>query len=257
VAAAFSACALLASVQPAAAMTVQPVVVDLTPTGRQMTATVSVQNTFTTPLPVELTVQPLVFDENGAKPEGKDPGDLLIFPPQTIVAPGQTQAFRIQWVGDPQLAKSRHYYVTVAQLPVKLPEGQSAIQILYNFQVLVNVAASSPHVELSVNKAEIVAHPAEKSPDGKSEKPAGFSPAIWITNSGNSYGYLSQRSMKISITDAAGKEVFKKNYSPEEIQQSIGFGVIGPDTTRRIVLPVEVPSAQGTVKAEIGDAKRH
>ncbi len=90
------------------AMTVQPVVVDLKPGGRTMSATVSVQNTFTTPLPVELTATTLKFDEAGAHVDGPDKGDLLIFPPQALIPPGQTQSFRIQWVGDPELAQSRH-----------------------------------------------------------------------------------------------------------------------------------------------------
>jgi P pilus assembly chaperone PapD len=248
------ACISMAFGAPALAMTVQPVVIDMTPSGRQMSTTVSVQNTFTTPLPVELTVQELTFDESGAKGTGKDPGDLLIFPPQALIPPGETQAFRIQWVGDPELARSKHFYVTVAQLPVKLPEGQSAIQILYNFQVLVNVAAADPHPELSVAKAEIVATPAEAATKDKPGKPAGFAPAVWIRNAGNSYGYLSRHRMQVRVTDASGKEVAKKSYSPEEIQQSIGFGVIGPDTTRRIVLPIEVAAGQGQVTVEISDA---
>ena len=111
------------------AMTVQPVVVDLQTAGRAMSQVITVENTFATPLPVELTVQELELTPTGLKQTGKDPGDLLIFPPQALIAPGQTQTFRVQFVGDPTLAVSKHYYVTVAQLPVKLPEGQSAIQI--------------------------------------------------------------------------------------------------------------------------------
>ena len=61
---------------------------------------------------------------------------------QAMIQPGQTQTFRVQYVGDPDLARSKHYYVTVAQLPVQMPQGQSAIQILYNFQVLVSVSPS-------------------------------------------------------------------------------------------------------------------
>src|SRR3569832_2458638 len=94
------------------AMTVQPVVVDLKPGGKDQSATISVLNTFTTPLPVELTVETLTFDESGAHPGAPDKTDLLLFPPQALIPPGQTQSFRIQWVGDPELATSRHYYVT-------------------------------------------------------------------------------------------------------------------------------------------------
>lgn len=229
---------------PARAMTVQPVVVDLKPTGHASTATVTVQNNFTTPLPVELTVQSLDFDEHGVHETGKDPGDLLIFPAQTLIAAGQTQAFRIQWVGDPVLGKSKHYYVTVAQLPVKLPEGQSAIQILYNFQVLVNVAASTGGPELSFASATI----------GKNDKGEPV-PVVVVTNAGNSYGYLSRVRIRITYKDAAGKQTFSQTLTPEEIQQRVGFGLIGPEATRKVTLPVVLPGADGAVKVELLDAK--
>ncbi len=101
-----AAAAVVAFAAAAWAMTVQPVIVDLKPSGHGMSATVSVQNTFATPLPIGITIQSLSFDEKGAKPTGKDPGDILVYPPQTLIPPGQTQTFRIQWVGDPQLARA-------------------------------------------------------------------------------------------------------------------------------------------------------
>ncbi|HEX3919747.1 MAG TPA: fimbria/pilus periplasmic chaperone [Caulobacteraceae bacterium] len=239
-----SALAFIAAPPVARAMTVQPVVIDLKPTGHGSTATVTVQNSFTTPLPVELTVQSLDFDENGVHQTGKDPGDLLIFPAQTLIAPGQTQAFRIQWVGDPVLEKSQHYYVTVAQLPVQLPEGQSAIQILYNFQVLVNVAASTGGPQISIDSATI----------GKNDKGQPV-PLLVVRNAGNSYGYLSRVRIRITYKDATGKETFRQVMTPEQIQQQVGFGLIGPETTRKVTLPVVLPGADGAVHVELLDAK--
>jgi len=221
------------------AMTVEPVIVDLKPNGDKMSATVSVQNTATTPLPVELTAQVLKFTEDGAAPAGPDPGDLVIFPPQALIQPGQTQAFRIQWAGDPELKQSKSYYVTVAQLPVKLPKGQSAIQILYNFQVLVNVASSEGGPALSIAKTGIG--------QGKKKEPV---PVLWVQNTGPSYGYLSRGNLHISESDASGKSLFDKQLSPQDIQQTIGFGVIGPNTTRKITLPLALPSATGVVKVQ-------
>jgi P pilus assembly chaperone PapD len=137
------------------AMTVQPVMINLTTTGRGMNQVITVENTFATTLPVELRVQELKVTENGVELTGVDPGDLLVFPPQALIEPGQTQSFRVQYVGDPDLAASKHYYITVAQLPVQLPEGQSAIQILYNFQVLVSVGPAGVKPALAIRSASI------------------------------------------------------------------------------------------------------
>ena len=231
-------CAALLPAQAAVAMTVQPVVIDLQTAGREMTQVVTVENTFATPLPVELNVQELELTPDGVKQTGKDPGDLLVFPPQAIIEPGQTQTFRIQYVGDPALAKSKHYYVTVAQLPVKLPEGQSAIQILYNFQVLVSIAPAKIKPKISITAAEI-----GKNANGRPVA------VLMVANDTPAHGYLANGNLRIVQKDSSGKQLFAKTYSGAEIQQTMGFGLIGGGQTRRVVVPVELPSADGTVEA--------
>lgn len=231
-------CAAIVPYQAAHAMTVQPVVIDLQTAGRQMSQVITVENTFATPLPVELTVQELELTTEGVKQTGKDPGDLLVFPPQAIIAPGQTQTFRVQYVGDPALAKSKHYYITVAQLPIKLPEGQSAIQILYNFQVLISVGPLGVKPKIVVQGAEVAPGPGGKS----------FA-MVTVVNESPAHGYLSNGHLRVVEKNKAGTQVFSKTLSGAEIQQTMGFGLIGGGQTRRVAVPVELPSADGTVEA--------
>ncbi len=221
------------------AMTVQPVVINLYTTGSGMTQIVTVENTFATPLPVELRVDELVVDGEMLKPSGKDPGDLLIFPPQAIIQPGQTQSFRIQYVGDPEMARSKHYYVTVAQLPVKLPEGQSAIQILYNFQVLVSVAPRGAKPKLRVQSASV-----GQNAEGKKV------PTIVLDNDSPAHAYLSDGKLRVVAKDAGGKEVFRKTLSGPEIQQTIGFGLVGSGQSRTMQIPMELPVEAVQVDAQ-------
>ena len=230
-------CLAAAPIAHATAMTVQPVVLDLQTTGRDMSQVVTVENTFATPLPVELQVQQLELTEDGVKLTGVDPGDLLVYPPQALIQPGQTQAFRVQYVGDPDLAESRHYYITVAQLPVKLPEGQSAIQILYNFQVLVSIGPQGGKPALAVVDSTI-------GPDG-----AGHSaPLVTVRNDSANYGYLSQGKLRVVARDAGGKEVLRETLNGPEIQQRMGFGLIGGHQVRKVRLPVELPASAGAVE---------
>lgn len=219
---------------PAWSMTVQPVVIDLSVSGRGMSQVITVENTFATPLPVELRVEELAFDDTGVKSTGKASEDLLIFPPQALIQPGQTQTFRIQYVGDPDLKASKHYYVTVAQLPVKLPEGQSAIQILYNFQVLVSVSPAGAKPALAIQSAEV-----GKNAEGK---PA---PVVTLANPSAAHAYLSNGRLRIVQTDPSGKEVFRKTLSGPEIQQTIGFGLVGANQVRRMTLPIVLPTEGG------------
>jgi fimbrial chaperone protein len=219
-------------------MTVQPVVVDLRTAGRDMSQIITVENTFARQLPVELTVQELELTSDGVKGTGKDPGDLLIFPPQALIEPGQTQTFRVQYIGDPELARSKHYYVTVAQLPVKLPEGQSAIQILYNFQVLVSVAPTGMKPALKVQSAEL-GH-------DKDGKPV---PVLTLVNGSTAHGYLSGGHLRVVAKDASGAQVFSKTLSGPDIQQTMGFGLVGGGQTRKVSVPVPLPEAAASVDA--------
>lgn len=236
--AAAMATAAVVPVSPAWPMTVQPVVIDLTALGSGMSRVVTVENTFATRLPVELRVEELAFENGQLVNTHKDPGDLLVFPPQAMIEPGQTQAFRVQYVGDPELAQSKHYYVTVAQLPVKLAEGQSAIQILYNFQVLVSVAPAATRPAIDIVSAAV-----ETNREGKPV------PAVTVRNSSSAHGYLSKGRLKITQFNEAGEEVFSRSISGPEMLQIVGFGLVGANTTRTIQVPVELPSAGGRVDA--------
>jgi fimbrial chaperone protein len=227
------------------AMTVQPVVVDLSPSGRRGTQLVSVENTSTEPLPVELRIYEAVLDANGVSVGTTTSEDLLIFPPQAIIAPGATQSFRIQYIGEPEMPRSRHYYVTVAQLPVQLPEGTSAIQIVYNFNVIVSVAAPGQRADISAVSGEIV-----KNADGKPVA------AFTVSNAGRNYDYLINGRLRLVQKDAAGKEIFRKTLSGQEIQQTIGFGLVGPEVARRIVTAIELPSAEGSLNVEFTQDRR-
>jgi P pilus assembly chaperone PapD len=223
----------------AQAMTVQPVVIDLVTAGRGMSEVMIVENTFDRPLPVEVTIQALELNQNGVQPTGKDTGELAVFPPQATIQPGERQNFRVQYVGDPTLAKSKHFYVTVAQLPVQTTESASNIQLLYNFQVLVSVAPRDTKPAITISSAEV----------GRNAEGAAV-PVIVATNGSAAHGYLSRGRLEIVQRDAGGKEVFRQEMSGPQFQQSLGYGLIGGNQSRRIEIPANLPAPAGTVTAK-------
>jgi fimbrial chaperone protein len=236
-----AALAVVFGVGQASAMTVQPVVLDLKTSGQAMSQIITVENSFATPLPVEMRIQALDYAADGLKPKAdqKDADELLVFPPQALIQPGQTQSFRVQFVGDPALAKSKHFYVTVAQLPVKLPANQSAIQILYNFQVLVSVAPQGAVPALKIDSAAI-----GKDANGKPV------PQLTLSDRSNAHAYLSAGRLRISANDAAGKEVYRRTFTGPEIQQTVGFGLVGAGQTRTMTIPAELPPTATRVDAQ-------
>jgi len=227
------------------AMTVQPVVIDLQTAGRGMTQVITVQNTSMDPLPVELTIDQLAVGPDGMTVTGKDPGDLLVFPKGALIQPGRTQAFRVQYVGEPALAGSKHFYMTVAQLPVEMPGVNRGIQVLYNFQILVSVGPQGVKPALKVVSAEVgrdqAGHPA---------------PVITLSNDSAAYGYLSRGKLLIVERDTSGREVYRRTIPGPEIQQTIGYGLVTGGQTRRLVLPVTLPAEGGTVEARFTPERR-
>ena len=233
-------CALATS-HVVSATTVSPVVLDLQSSGRGVAATVSVTNTADKPLTMEIATKELDPTSTGLSLTDRGTDDLLVVPPTALIPAGKTQTFRVQWIGDPAPTVSKHYYVGINQLPVKLPEGESAVQIVYNFNVLVSVGSANGKSALTLQSAAIT----EK--DGK---PA---PSITVRNSGTTYGYLSQRSVRIVEKDASGKELFNRTLSGKDFEQLVGYGLIATGQTRTMVLPIELPSRTGTLSATLLD----
>jgi P pilus assembly chaperone PapD len=231
--------AALSWIVPAAwALSVQPVIVDLNTSGRGANQVVTVENNSPVPLPVELELEELSVGASGIEGTSRDPGDIVVFPPQALIPPGQTQTFRIQYVGDPELLRSRHFYIRVSQLPVKSAQGAPGIQVLYNVNVLASVGPQGVKPALRVRSAELAV-----DDDGRK------SPVIVMANDSETYGYLARGSLRVVQKDGAGREVFRRTLSGPELQQMLGMGLIASGQERRFMLPISLPLETGAVAA--------
>jgi len=231
------------AIAPAPATTVQPIVIDLNAAGQGTSRTITVENTNASPLPVEIRIEALAFGDDGVSVAGAS-SDLAVFPAQAVIQPGRTQSFRVQWAGG-ALERSKSYYVTVAQAPVTLPAGQSAIQVLYNFQVLVSVAPPRVKGNLIVESAS-VGQDAAGNP----------APVVVVRNDSAAHAYLSRGTLSLVGRDAAGRAVFERTLAPSEIQQSIGYGLVGPGQRRSLTLPISLPAGSGSLEARFLPAAR-
>ena len=134
------------------AMSVSPITLDLSAGGKS-SGQITVINDGAIALPVEIIISRMEMDESG-KSTTKPAGDeLLLFPPQALIAPGATQSFRVQWVGDPQIKQSQSYIFSVNQVPVKMPKGTSGVQVVFNFATIVNVAPAIGKSEINLISA--------------------------------------------------------------------------------------------------------
>lgn len=170
---------------------------------------------------VEVTVQKLSYTEDGRQITSKGGEDLLILPPTAVIPPGGSQTFRVQWVGAPDLAKSRSYLVTAAQLPVRDTSGRSVIQIVGAFAAILNVAPTN-----GVSDLKLLSVQPARTPKGEPAL------SILVENPTSTHALISNTAIKIG----------NQFLGPDWMRAHVGIGVVEPGKRRRFLVPLPSPS---------------
>jgi fimbrial chaperone protein len=150
---------------PAVALLVRPILINLTTTGSGANGSLEVVNDRNRPMAVEVKVNKLEVPERGAVIVTPDEGsDFQIFPPIASIPAGGRQIFRIRWIGEPNLAASRLFMFSTAELPVAETTGQTSVQVLYAIQSV--VAVRPPQARSAIEVAEVRRAKSPKGEDG-------------------------------------------------------------------------------------------
>ena len=216
------------------ALTVSPVQVEMTSAGGKARATVTVINNSTAPLPIEAVVQRMTLDENGRAQTSKAADEFLLMPPQAMIAPGATQNFRIQWLGEPMLAESQSFFIFFNQVPVKQPAGQSAVQVVMSMGVMVNVAPPQGQAGLKVVTTGVAT-------DAKGKR----HPTITVQNPTKVHALLPEANIRLS---SGG---WSQTVPAGLLSETIGSGLVQPGKQRRFILPVDLPANVSSVQASV------
>lgn len=240
------------------AMRVSPMVVEITTRGAGSSARIEVQNVGSTALPFETRITRLEFGEDGEMIETPADEDFLVFPPQGIVPVGGRQVVRVQWIGDPDLALSRAYYVGIHQIPVDLSgDGEAAavggqLQVVYNMKSLLTVAppGAEPQVRvISATPTMVAAAPqtavevdpalggAAPAPETQEMRPG---VSVELRNTGTRYAMMSAADWTLEGTGADG-EPLRVVLSATQVNEAVGVGYLAPAGGRRTF---DVPTGQ-------------
>ena len=228
------------SVAAALAMAVSPIMLDLESVGSRAADQISVTNPSSSPLPVEVLYNAVAYNEDGTYELVPNEDDFLVLPTQALIPPGETQVFRIQYLGDPAIDRSRIYEFNFDQVPVAPEEGATAVQIVYSIAAVVAVAPPQATTRFRPMGGEVV-----MNEDG--EPVAQFT----IRNDGDRHGYLSQGTLRLTQVNAAGRNLWSRTYSSLEISQTIGLGLLPPHQSRTFQAPHVLPSAEGEIRIEL------
>ncbi|MBX7513628.1 fimbria/pilus periplasmic chaperone [Qipengyuania sp. GH38] len=137
----------------AQAFEVQPMRHSLFPAEGKSSGLVSVKNTRSEPLPLEVLVQKRVYDEEGNFTVVDATEDFVIFPAQAFVQPNENQAFRFQYVGDPEITQDAAYTLLIREVPVEPDEGFTGLQYVYAFGVALYIEDEDRLSKIAVREA--------------------------------------------------------------------------------------------------------
>ena len=234
--------ALAALASPALAMRVSPMVLEMESRGSNAVARVEIQNINQGNLAFETRVFLMQFNEKGEMVETPADDRFLIFPPQGVLPAGGRQVVRLQWVGEPDLAASQAYYVSVQQLPVtfepKANEGIGAqVQVLYNMRALVVVAppGAKPDVKAKAVRQLNYQPPAAAGTDKLPPVQDGVE--ITLRNDGRRHAMMSNYGWRLEGLDSKGQKL-RVDISAEELNRAVGTGYVPALGERTFRVPV-------------------
>ena len=194
----------------------------VTPSGTGANYRLMIRNTNAMPITLEITPYRVMVDDEGSVTRTPEEADVILFPPQTVVAPSKEQAIQVRYVGDPTVTEGRIYAIVVGQLPV-------------DFSTVTNADASTTQVKIGF---DFVSH--------MIVQPAGAKPVLTmdavrrsdqndlvldITNTGNGVAMLRTADWVVTGSDGSRIEV------PSDDIAFGTFGAILPGGKRTVTIP--------------------
>ena len=207
-------CALYCWSSISTAQVVQPMRYNLQPSGEDAHKTITVENNKDSNLIIEITASLIDFNIDGKEIHIPADDEFVIFPPTAIIQPGNLQAIRVQYVGEPDIHSSKSYRIAVKQIPIDLSNlDQNTVAVAVNFNTLAHVIPSNADASPVVEKIE--------------EDSSGQFWNVIINNKGNRYFAFTKSAF--ALEDSSGKSVTLEG---ESLTNLIGKGMMLPNSIR-------------------------
>lgn len=175
----------------------------------------TVRNTRTSALPLEIAVFRRLVAEDGTQTMVPADDDFLIFPPQMVLPQGGSQGVRFQYLGDPGITESIAYVIEVQEVPV-VPEGFSGITTVYNVGAAIYIQPARPQAQLAISGV----------------RREGDIVRFEVRNSGNDYSFLSLNQMELRFAS----QTFA--LEPGAVNAIIANPIVPPNSLRSFEMDV-------------------
>lgn len=140
----------------------RPLVIQLAPSGASASQMVTVTNSEDRPVAIEARTYRRSQDRNGEDKLEPEDRDILIVPPQMVIAPKTSQTFKVQWIGENAPEKEIAFRLITEQLPVDLPAAPSAtervadIKMQFRYEAALYITPPKSQPSLNVDGAQLV-----------------------------------------------------------------------------------------------------
>lgn len=229
------ACVLIIAAGTADAFRLTPMRYVLEPSGPGAEITLRLENTFAVDLPVEVEVYKRTVGEDGKEVRTSGEDDFLVFPPQSLVPVGAEQAFRVRYIGPPDIADMQSYVVVVRQLSIRDPQVGSGVEVMLALGTAAYVSPPGATAKLTLSIADDLPR------DGKL--------AIWVRNDGNAYGYVDRFNIALASDDGTSAIV-----PAEAFAANLESPLVMPGSRRKLDIPVpDELIGRSLVSASIAD----
>ena len=129
--------AMLIGLTPANSYDLKPIIIQLAPTGAGSIQSVLITNTHNEPIAVEVRAYTRLQNPDGTETRTPEDENLIITPPQMVIAPKASQSFKVRWVGDPAPDKEIAFRLVSTQLPIKFKnekKGNIDVNVSMNYR---------------------------------------------------------------------------------------------------------------------------
>lgn len=215
---------------------VKPMVIQLQPSGSRSASTMVVTNTHDVPVAIEIHSFRRTQKPDGTDDLVSDEKDLIITPPQMVIAPKSSQTVRVQWIGEQNPERELAYRIITEQLPIdfkktKRNDFTADLKVKYRYEVALYIAPKNPKSSASLISAKPVA-----GPGGAREI------ELTIGSDGNARAILDKPELR--LTSANGATVKLEGAA---IQPLIGLNILpGSKRVVRIAAPANLGQDQIT-----------
>jgi len=240
---------LIGSIPPAyagAGFRLSPPRMTFSPNGSGATRSFRIESTGDQPVAVEIHMKKRVVDINGQETQPDAEADFVVYPPQILLKPGETQTVRVTWLGDPNPSSELAYRIIAEQLPVNLPviqQEQNGVKInlkalyVYVGSVFITPRQAAPKV--------VVSEAVCQATQGTHKKLA-----LTLENQGTAHTYLTDFNLHLSPSATEKNSNNSVHLKPAELPGINGENLLA-SSKRQFMLPCPANFPTGSVSARI------